>query len=370
MRKLVTLREVSAIEPIPGADAIEKLVVDGWEVVAKKGEFQPGNPCVYFEIDSFLPVNDSRFHFLAKGGVKKDPSGRERIRLKSIKLRKQLSQGLALPLHMFPELNNMATLVEDNDFSELLDVTKYERPEPKAGNASGNFPQWIPKTDEERVQNLYGKWSRTKQSVGYWPTMKLDGSSITMIYVPWGMDTEFYETWEDGELPNALNDENGQFQICSRNMKLKYDEDSHFWKGFLKSGIRDFMKTVSRLYLDAGPIVFQGEIMGPGIQGNREKFTDYRVYLFNMYNVLNGGYELWSEFYEMYETYGINLDVNMVPYISQVPIKVFSLPLNRIMELTEGPSINNPIREGIVWKGEDGSSFKSISNEYLLKSET
>lgn len=372
MRKLVTVRTVDAVDPIPNADAIEKLTIGGWEVVSKKGEFQPGDYCVYFEIDSFLPANDARFHFLAKNGVKKDESGRERIRLRSIKLRKQLSQGLALPLNQFPEIHvgvDPQLLLNDNDFSETLDVIKYERPEPKAGNAAGNFPDWIKKTDEERVQNIYGKWSREKRDVEYTPTLKLDGSSITMVYVPYGLDEMFYEHWDtETELPNALNAETGQYQVCSRNMKLKYDDTSHFWKGFLNSGIRDFLRVISTLRYNTAPIVLQGEVMGPGIQGNREKFTDYRVFLFNMFNVLKQEYEPWDVLKKYYDNIGVTLDVNMVPELG-IPMRVFDMSVAEILSSSEGSSINNPIREGIVWKGSDGSSFKSISNQYLLKSE-
>src|SRR5690554_606420 len=143
-RKLVSIRKIDYISPIEGADFIEMASVDGWTLVVKKGEFSVGDPCIYFEIDSFLPASDPRFAFLAKSGVKTDESGMERIRLKTMKLRGTISQGLALPLHQFEEVTGH----EEEDLSDLLNVIKYERPEPKVANAAGNFPSYLRKTDE------------------------------------------------------------------------------------------------------------------------------------------------------------------------------------------------------------------------------
>lgn len=103
-RRLVTVRKINAINPIPNADAIEVATIDGWNVVIKKGEFAVGDYCMFFEIDSFLPANDGRFAFLAGKGTKTDENGVERIRLRTIKLRGQISQGLALPISAFYEI--------------------------------------------------------------------------------------------------------------------------------------------------------------------------------------------------------------------------------------------------------------------------
>ena len=56
MRKLARVEEITNIQPIENADAIELASVKGWNVVIKKGEFKKGDKCVYFEIDSFLPI--------------------------------------------------------------------------------------------------------------------------------------------------------------------------------------------------------------------------------------------------------------------------------------------------------------------------
>ena len=96
-RKLVTVRTIDAIDAIEGADQIVAATVDGWQVVVKKGEFEVGQKCVFFEIDSFVPANRKEFAFLAARGTKLDDEGKERCRLRTIKLRGVISQGLALP---------------------------------------------------------------------------------------------------------------------------------------------------------------------------------------------------------------------------------------------------------------------------------
>src|SRR5262245_53917451 len=95
-RKLVTLEKIAALEPIPGADAIDAATVRGWTVVVKKREFQLGEDVVYFEIDSFLPLDDERFAFLEPRGSKTVEGVRGHV-LKTVRLRGVYSQGLVLP---------------------------------------------------------------------------------------------------------------------------------------------------------------------------------------------------------------------------------------------------------------------------------
>lgn len=142
MRKLVTLREVFDISPIEGADVIELAHIDGWQVVVKKGEFKVGDLGVYFEIDSLIPIGEegSPFAFLSK--IARLDGDTWKARIKTIRLRGQVSQGLLLPL----------SALKDVDLSPVFGVEKYEPPVSAnlAGLARGNFPSWIPKTDQER----------------------------------------------------------------------------------------------------------------------------------------------------------------------------------------------------------------------------
>lgn len=172
MRKLATIRKIADIQPIEGADAIEVATVDGWKVVVKRGEFNVGDLCVYFEIDSVLPIRPE-FEFLRKGCyVKKDwliteqnPTG-EGFRLRTIKLLGQISQGLVIPLETVPEkgitrafrfydengVHHRVVSHEGEDVTDVIGVVKWDPPLPAqlSGRAKGNFPSFIPKTDQER----------------------------------------------------------------------------------------------------------------------------------------------------------------------------------------------------------------------------
>ena len=154
MRKLASIRRISEVRAIEGADAIEAVQIDGWQCVAKKGELKAGDLCCYFEIDSFLPTTNPAFEFMAVRGATKDAEGKAGYRLRTVKLRGTLSQGLALPLATLfagPEWLN-----EGDDVTEHLGVTKWEPAMPAClgGEAKSTFPGWIRKTDQERIQNV------------------------------------------------------------------------------------------------------------------------------------------------------------------------------------------------------------------------
>jgi hypothetical protein len=95
-RKLATVRKIDEIRPIAGADAIEAAVVGGWTVVVKRGEYTAGDLAVYLEIDSWVPTELASF--LSKGGEPREFNGVRGERLRSIKLKGQISQGLLLPM--------------------------------------------------------------------------------------------------------------------------------------------------------------------------------------------------------------------------------------------------------------------------------
>lgn len=360
-RQLVTLREISDIYDHPNADAIELARVDGWQIVVKKGEFSIGDPCVFFEIDSFLPANDTRFEFLRKSGVKKDPSGRERIRLKTVKLRGELSQGLALPVDTLPETKRLND--SSGDLSELLDVIKYERPEPKAANASGYFPSCIPKTDEPRIQNVWKKFSSKYKDTQFIPTLKLDGSSCTVAYFDGNMES-YWKNDSYDDFIEGTDIKIGEVVVCSRNLRLKYDEESHFWKAVVKNQIHEAVIELGTV----GNFAIQGEVLGPGIQGNKEKFTDYKFYAFALFDIDNQKYVEWSKAKADLEEMGVPCVPDLSALVTQ-PFRVFET-LDKLLEFADGPSINAKLREGIVWKSvglEPQVSFKVISNAFLLQ---
>jgi RNA ligase (TIGR02306 family) len=250
-RKLATIRKIAAIEPIEGADAIEVAVVDGWKVVVKKGEFAVDSLAVYLEIDSWVPTELAPF--LTKAGhFPKVFEGVEGERLRTVKLRGQISQGLLLPIKSINAFKTLSSgeddsfdLCPDFDVTERLGIIKWERPmnAQLAGMARGNFPALVPKTDQPRLQNEFK--NLTKELEHSWSvTEKLDGSSCT-----------FYL------------DNGGVFHVCSRNLDLKEDDNNSFWKVAKKFNIEDIMRRNFMLGL-----AIQGEMIGEGIQGNQLAF--------------------------------------------------------------------------------------------------
>jgi RNA ligase (TIGR02306 family) len=148
-RKLASIQAIKEILPIEGADAIELAVVNGWKVVvAKNVGHRAGDHVVYCEIDSFLPIREE-FEFLRKSSYKK-MGDREGFRLRTIKLRGQVSQGLILPMSIFGDFG--WTAYEGLDVTEKLGIVKYEPPVPAelAGKVKGLFPSFLRRTDEER----------------------------------------------------------------------------------------------------------------------------------------------------------------------------------------------------------------------------
>ena len=150
MRALATIRVIEAINPIPNADAIDVASIGGWNVVVKKGAHQVGEKVVYLEIDSWVPEHLAPF--LNTGSPAKEFEGVVGYRLRTKKLRGVVSQGLILPTP--PGQTDVFN--DGDDLTELLNIKKYEKPvnAQLAGIARGNFPSFIPKTDQERIQNL------------------------------------------------------------------------------------------------------------------------------------------------------------------------------------------------------------------------
>lgn len=340
MRKLVTIRTVGSIRPIPDADAIECASVDGWSVVVKKNEFQPGEPCVYFEIDSFLPLTDERFAFLAKNKITWNE--KEGVRLRTIKLRGQISQGLILPLRLFPELaahkdGDPSAL----DLGDMLGIEKWEAaiPASLAGEVEGPFPAFISKTDQERIQNLT-ELLTTRIDDEFEVTIKLDGSSMTVFH----------------------ND--GVAGVCGRNWWIKESETNSLWRVATQN------KLIAALVGYGRNLALQGEIIGEGIQGNPEKLRGHQFYLFDVYDIDQREYMGKAARSEVVAgLVALGASVHEVPLLETTTLQRFAGDVTKVLAYAEGPSLNpNTLREGVVFKRLDGSvSFKAISNSYLLK---
>ena len=340
-RKLATIRRITDISPIEGADKIELVTVDGWKVVvAKDVGHKVGNLVVYCEIDSFLPIKDE-FEFLRKSSYKKMVDGTEGFRLKTIKLRGQVSQGLILPINVLPiaQFASGHNLPEGMDVTEMLGIVKYEPPIPAelAGKVKGMFPSFLHKTDEERVQNLtseYEEW-KIQSKHQFYVTEKLDGSSAT-----------FY-----------VND--GVFGVCSRNLELLETEGNTFWKVARELDLENKMKSVGR------NICFQGELIGEGIQGNPYKIKGQTVKFYTGFDIDKQIRISFVNFVVMLQ----EMDLGYVPVLNQG--FGFQLPetVGDMLNYAEGKSALNSDteREGVVVRSMDGTiSFKAISNKFLI----
>ena len=373
MRKLVTIRTISNILPIEGADLIALGVVDGWSVIIKKSEFKIGDPCLFFEIDSFIPEEDSRFSFLGKTVEFNKKRG---YRLRTKKLKSYISQGLALPLSMFPELTvNTQEAIDDNtDFSETLGVIKYDLEQFCGVNNTcksekpGKFPSFIPKTDQPRIQNLPHLFTTNKEDT-FEETLKLDGSSMTCYNVSSNptLLQKFLSLF-------GIKAPTTKFGVCSRNVDLKrtantvmtfdnggkesvYDQ-SDFWATALKLGLANRVPV---------GYAIQGELIGPKIQANHEKVTELQYYVFDVFNISEQRYLLPQERRDFCRTLGI-------PHVPVMNVEAtpLQLTLDQLLQHVDTESVNpKTVSEGRVYKSNTNPllSFKVINNRYLLKHE-
>lgn len=335
MRKLASVQKIAEKKPIEGADMIEAVRVNGWWMVTQKSNnFDVGDLVVYFEVDSFLPVREE-FEFLRKSCFKTTQHLGDGFRLRTIKLRGQVSQGLVLPLDT---INVAGFMEEGQDLTEFLGVKKWETPLPAslAGKAKGIFPSFIRKTDQERIQNVYEDLKKTHENMLFEATLKLDGSSMT-VYL-----------------------KDGVFGVCSRNLDLLETEENTFWQVARKMNLEETLRSLGR------NIALQGELMGPGIQGNREGLKEHTFYLFDVWSIDE---QIYLSPMERDDTVFDLRDQGS--YVQHVPVLDVVFPLQKSLDdliaASDIKSLNHQVAEGIVYKAMDGStSFKVINNKFLL----
>lgn len=324
MRKLASIQKIKALEPIENADSIVKATVLGWALVVKKDEFAVGDLCVYVEIDSILPQR-AEFEFLRN----------KNFRIKTIRLRGQISQGICFQLNILPKDTEIH---EDMDVTEMLGITKFEVPIPAnlAGVMKGNFPSFIPKTDETRVQVMQAELTKHKDEACY-ITEKIDGTSVTFFV------------------------KDDEFGVCSRNMELEENDDNLYWQMAKKLSIEEKLRSLKK------NVALQGELAGEGIQGNVLKLKGKNVFFFNLFWIDEYRYANFNEWLTITKEV---LALDTVPVISDD----FQLTDNitGLLQIAERTSLlnNEALAEGIVIrlkKSERLVSFKAISNQFLLK---
>lgn len=344
MRKLSTIRTISALTPIDGADKIETAHIDGWTVVVGKGEFQEGQKVLFFEIDSMLPIENPLFSFLEPRGVKIVDRVKYH-RLKTLKLRGQISQGLILPI---PEIIENPEV--DVDYSELLGVVKYEPYIHPDSNCKA-WPEWISHTDEERIQNLdiFAQDAIFAEREYFISTEKIDGTSCTI--------------W-------AKIDENGEVEhgVCSRNYGLEYDENNLYWKiantECLNWGVEgvvckpiDYVtaKCIGMHDEDkqAHTFVLQGEIFGENIQNNPLGVKGQHIRFFNC--IVDGEYLTLPEVDKKY------------PELRRqwVPVHNFELPENYDEIISQPDGVYSLVPEAQSDKQVEGFVWRHVSKVYL-----
>ena len=370
MRNLASIQTIIDLQPIPGADRIECATILGWEVVCKKGDFKVGDKVCYLEIDSIVPDLPC-FEFLRP----------KKHRIRTCKLRGQISQGIAFPLSILQDVNpgltpfDLACLKVDQDVTTELKITKYD---PDAGQdvlpeqvkkswianriqylkwrlfgikpvKRGTFPSFVPKTDETRVQNMSRSLERMEGHSVYF-SEKIEGQSFSFI------------SRRTGNWFSKLFGSDYQFLACSRNMTVfDSNEDSDYNHQSAqvaeRYGIRAGLKRMNR------NLAIQGELIGGRIQCNIYKLPelDFRVFL--CYDIDKQQYLPYSEMVEVTRQLGLLT----VPILDDAA--VIKNDIRYYVELSKGKSKINPSveREGCVVRSmTENFSFKSINPNYLL----
>jgi RNA ligase (TIGR02306 family) len=331
MRSLVTIQKVKEITPIPDSDFLELVHVMGWQCVVKKGEFKAADMGVYYEVDSFLPL-DERYEFLRASSFRDNVDNGKGFRIRTLKMRGQLSQGLFLPLEKFPELEGLS---EGADVTEKLNVKKWYIPETAnaGGTIIGERPHGIPASDEIRIQSALELLEELKGKP-YYITTKMDGTSGIVYYI------------------------DGKIGCCSRNKEIKDEESSLYWTPVYKYGLKEKLAKLGR------NIVITGEICGPGIQKNRLRLTDIDWYVFDVKDWDTGKYFPYDEAVKLCAELGL-LTVPLEERGEQ-----FDYSLETLLEKARGKYPSGLDKEGIVVRSTlfpKAVSFKVLNNDALLK---
>jgi len=331
MRSLVTIQKVKAISSIADSDFLELAHVMGWQCVVKKGEFREGDSGVYFEVDSFLPVEE-RYEFLRTSSYRDNEDNGKGFRIRTAKMRGQLSQGLLLPVARFPELDGFST---GDDVTKKLGVKKWYIPETATpgGTIVGERPHGIPASDEIRIQSALELLDDLKGKP-YYITTKMDGTSCIVYYI------------------------DGKIGCCSRNMEIKDEEGALYWMPVYQYGLKEKLQKYGK------NIVLTGEICGPGIQKNKLRLPAFEWYVFDVKDWDAGRYLPHDKAVQVCAELGLGF----------VPVEErgdsFACTLEELLEKAKGKYPSGLDKEGIVVRdtmSPKAISFKVLNNDALLK---
>ena len=363
-RKLAHIEKIESLSPIEGADKIEVAKVLGWECVVKKGEFKKGDIIVYVEVDSVMP-DKPEYEFLRD----------RKFRVRTIKLKGQVSQGLVLPW------KSGWGFIGD-DVTDVLGITKYLTPsereeinqqERKLANEKNKlkkfmmryswfrklllskkqksgFPYWVSKTDEERIQNIPQVLQQFADKEVY-VTEKIDYQSVTFTGKMVPNTTPIIGRF----LPKQY-----QFVVCSRNL-VNNDKNSLYWKIAKKYNIEQILR-------ENPTLTIQGEQGDTNVQGNKYGIKEPMLWIFNIIDHEKNYHYTYSQIVIFCRKYGLNY----VPLVKTGKLSELGSTVQELVELSKGKSVLDDIpREGIVVRCiEDGKkilSFKVINPDFLLK---
>lgn len=365
-RKLAHIELISEIKEIPNTQNIEVAEVLGWQCVVKKGEFKVGDVVIYVEVDSVMPQTPE-FEFLRE----------RKFRVKTIKLRGQVSQGLVLPIDAVSEQYNKGKLSIGDDVSAIIGITKYLAPSERdemrqevtergkiarymrrysffrklfLKNKDKRLPYWVSKTDEERIQNIGYVLSNYPDSWVY-VTEKVDYQSATFT----GKFLPRYSGILGRLLPKAY-----RFIVCSRNFQV-FDKNSLYWRVAQKYNLDAILR--------ANPtLTIQGEQGDTNVQGNKYGIKEPMLWVFNIIDHEKRYQYDYGEMEQFCKKYGLTT----VPLITMCKLSDIGTSVKEVIEYSKGKSCIADIeREGIVVRcveyGKKKLSFKAINPNFLLK---
>lgn len=379
-RELAYVVKVDEIRPIEGADRVEIAVVNGWHIMVRKDQFKPGDLAVYFEIDSKVPAKEP-FMFLEG----------KHFKIKTQKYFKGtvISQGLLMGFEDFGWDKNAHKLgdfltkelevtysVEEDNIRKAPSVDKYKRMaqrngklfahQPfrwlmrrtwgkkllfvffgKKGDKKATWPAWVAKTDEERVENM--PWIFDNKSP-FVATEKIDGTSTTF-------------TMKRGKF--GKND----FYVCSRNVVFDKPDKNCFYDTnvYIEMAEKYNIEKILESILTDDPtldwVTLQGETYGAGIQKRDYGLKEHRFAGFNFITSKEGRWDSVhaAKFMAQY-------NIPWVPILDENYILPDTIEELRAFSHSEGSRIDGVIKEGIVFRSQDGSmSFKCVDPEFLMK---
>lgn len=381
IRELAYIAEITDVRPIEGYDRVELVVVNGgWTCVVGKGQFSKGDLAVYFEIDSKLPEKEpfSNNEFLVK----------KKYKVQTQKMCKSISQGLIMGLSEFgfdptqykkgdfltEQLGVTYAIKEDNIRKSNRKIDKYSKMARRHPNVAKTWiwkflwkynwgkkllfiffgkqkdrtgwPEWVVKTDEERIQNM--PWILADKEP-WIVTEKIDGTSTTFTVHR-----------------HKRSKTNYDFYVCSRNVVFDTDgkqcfyDENYYTKMAEKYDVR---KILTEIAVEGNYewVTLQGETFGPGVQKRDYSLKTQEFLAFNFITDREGRWnsKKAEEFLAPYHIY-------WVPILDEH----FILPdtVEEMLKYADGESVcDHGMREGVVLRSLDATkSFKAVSNEYLL----